>query len=60
MNKIIKYRQLCFELRELREGFTVNVVPTVIGGLGGGIKELKESLKRIFENDNDKKLESLA
>ena len=60
MNKIIKYRQLCFELRERREGFTVNVVPTIIGCLGGGIKELKESLKRIFENDNDKELESLA
>ena len=54
MNKITRYRQLCFELRERREGFTVNVIPTIIGCLGGGIKELKESLKRIFENDNDK------
>ena len=49
-----------FELRERREGFTVNIIPTIIGCLGGGIKELKESLKRIFENDNDKELESLA
>ena len=60
MNKIIRYRQLCFELHERREGFTVNVIPTIIGCLEGGIKELKESLKRIFENDNDKELESLA
>ena len=60
MNKITRYRQLCFELRERREGFTVNVIPTIIRCLEGGIKELKESLKRIFENDNDKELESLA
>ena len=32
----------------------------IIGCLGGGINELKESLKHIFENDNDKELESLA
>ena len=58
MNKITKYRQLCFELRERREGFfTVNVIPMIIGCLGGGIKELKESLKRIFENEE---LESFA
>ena len=38
----------------------VNVIPTIIRCLGGGIKQLKESLKRIFENDNDKELESLA
>ena len=60
MNKITRYRQLCFELRERREGFTVNVIPTIIGCLGGGIKELKENLKRIFENDNDKEFEFLA
>ena len=60
MNKITTYRQLCFELRERREGFMVNVIPTIIGCLGGGIKQLKESLKRISENDNDKELESLA
>ena len=57
MNKITRYRQLCFELCERREGFTVNVIPMIIGCLGGGIKELKESLKRIFENDNDKELD---
>ena len=60
MNKITRYRQLCFELRERRDGFTVNVIPTIIRCLGGGIKELKESLKRIFENDNEKELKSLA
>ena len=60
MDKIRRYGQLCFELRERREGYTVAVIPTIIGCLGGGIKELKESLKRIFENDNDKELESLA
>ena len=38
MNKITRYRQLCFELRERREGFKVDVIPTIIGCLGGGIK----------------------
>ena len=58
--KITRYRQLCVELRERIEGFTVNVIPRIIGCLGGGIEELKESLKRIFEKDIDKELESLA
>ena len=37
---------------------TVKVILTVIRCLGGGIKELKESIRQIFEyNDNDKELE---
>ena len=56
--KIGKYNRLCFELRERREGYTVKVIPTIIGCLGGGMKELKESIRQIFEYDNnDKELE---
>jgi hypothetical protein len=29
--KIRKYHQLCFELRERREGYRVKVIPSVIG-----------------------------
>ena len=47
-----KTRKLCFELRE-RRGYTVKVTPTVIGCLGGGLKELKADIKSIFDNDND-------
>ena len=43
--KIGKYNGLCFELRERREGYTVKVVPTIIGCLGGGMRELKESIR---------------
>ena len=33
-------------------------IPTIIGYLGGGMKELKESIRQIFEYDsNDKELE---
>ena len=49
-----KYQQLCFELRERREGYTVIMIPTVIGCLGGGIKELKANIKRIFDYHNKK------
>ena len=51
--KIGKYNRLCFELRERREGYTVKVVPTIIGCLGGGMKELKESIRQIFEYENN-------
>ena len=56
--KIGKYNRLCFELRERREGYTVKVIPTINGCLGGGMKELKENIRQIFEYDsNDKELE---
>ena len=51
--KIGKYNRLCFELRERREGYTVEVVSTIIGCLGGRMKELKESTREIFEYENN-------
>ena len=59
--KIGKYNRLCFELRERREVYTVKVVPTIIGCLGGGMKELKESIRQIFKyENNDKELEWIS
>ena len=58
--KFKKYQQLCFELRERREGYTVKVIPMVIGCLGGGMNELKVNMKRISDNDNDKEIELIA
>ena len=56
--KIAKYNRLCFELRERREGYTVNVIPTIIGCLKGRMKELKKNIRQIFEYDStDKELE---
>ena len=58
--KMRKYQQLCFELRERQEGYTVIVIPTVIGCLGGGINELKANIKRIFDYHNDEEPELIA
>ena len=43
--KIRKYNRLCSELQERREGYTVKVVPTITGCLGGGMKKMKVSDK---------------
>ena len=51
--KIRKYKQLSFELRERREDFIVKVVPSVIGCLGGGLKRLKEDIKELFTDDKE-------
>ena len=53
LEKIRKYQQLCFELRERRVGFKVKVVPAVIGCLGGGMKMLKRDVNELFENETD-------
>ena len=59
--KIGKYNRLCFELREWREGYTVKVIRTITGCLGGRMKELKESIRQIFEYDNNyKELERIS
>ena len=60
--KIAKYNRICVELRERREGYTVKVIPAIGGGwLGGGMRELKENIRQIFEYDsNDKELEQIA
>ena len=56
--KIWKYNRLCLELREQQEGYTVKLIPAIIGCLGGVMKELKVSIRKIFEYDNnDKELE---
>ena len=39
--KIRKYQQLCYEIRERREGYTVKMIPSVVGCLGSGMKQLK-------------------
>ena len=46
--KVTKYRQLAFELRERRPGYNIMIVPIVIGALGGGIKEVLRDVERVF------------
>ena len=43
--KIRKYQQLCFELRERREGYTVMVILTVIGYLKATESEYKTNFR---------------
>ena len=57
--KIIKYQQVSFELRE-RRGYIVKVIPLVIKCLGGGMGELKVSRKRIFDSITEKELNKVA
>ena len=39
----------------------MKVIPKILGYLGGGMKELKETMRQIFEYDNnDKKLEWIS
>ena len=54
--KIKKYEQICFELRERREGYTVKVIPIVTGCLGGGTKNLKRICTKIFKYEIEKEL----
>ena len=44
--KLTKYRQLVFEMRERRPGYMVTVIPVGIGALGGGIKKTISELSR--------------
>ena len=52
MEKLTKYRQLAFEMRERHPGYVIKVVPMIIGALGGGMKMLKTELKTVF-NDQE-------
>ena len=51
--KIRKYQQLCYEIREGREGYIVKMILSVIGCLGGGMKQLKSDLKELFDNEKN-------
>ena len=52
IEKLRKYQQLAFELRERREQYRVTVVPLVIGCLGGGIKQLTKDIKVLFKQED--------
>ena len=50
-----KYQQLAFEVRERRQGYRVEILPIVIGCLGGGMKQVQEQVKKIMQNENTMK-----
>ena len=51
--KVTKYRQLAFELRERRPGYNITIVPVIIGALRGGIKEVLHDVERVFSEHSE-------
>ena len=51
--KMRKYQQLCYEIRERRDGYKVKIIPVVIGCLGRGMKKMKDDVKELFRNEKD-------
>ena len=52
--KIRKYKQLCYKLRERRDGYKVKGnIPLVIGCFGGEMKQLKKDIRGMFDDEKD-------
>ena len=51
--KLDKYQQLVFETRENRVGYRVDVVPLVLGCLGGGIGKLWKNVQKVIETETE-------
>ena len=49
--KLDKYQQLAFETRENRVGYRVEVVPLIVGFLGGGIGKLWKNVEKVIETE---------
>ena len=47
-----KYQQLAFEDRERRPGYRVEVIPIVIGCMGGGVRVMREQVRKILINSD--------
>ena len=46
--KLDKYQQLAFEIREKRKDYMVEILPIVIGCMGGGMKEVEVQVGKII------------
>ena len=51
VEKMTKYRQLAFEMRERRPGYEVKIIPIAIGALGGGMQQARLDVAKIFTED---------
>ena len=49
--KLTKYQQLAFEMREKRPEYRVEIVPIVTGCLGGGMKQVECQVKKIIKDE---------
>ena len=51
--KLTKYQQLAFEMREERPQYRVEIVPIVISCLGGGMKQVECQVKKIIKDEGE-------
>ena len=51
--KLDKYQQLAFEMRETRVGHRVEIVPLVIGCLGGGVGKLLKAVQSVLDTETE-------
>ena len=49
--KVRKCQQLCFDLGERRQCYTIKFLPFILGCLGGGIKQLENEVRKIVGNE---------
>ena len=47
--KLLKCQQLAYETWERRPAYRVEVIPVVVGCVGGGAHRLKEQIARVLE-----------
>ena len=48
--KLQKYQQMAYKIRELRPGYHVGIIPVVIGCMRG-VNRLREQIARVLETD---------
>ena len=51
LEKLTKYTQLAYELRERRPGYKITVIPLIIGALGGGMKSAMVELWNVLKKN---------
>ena len=51
LEKLTKYQQLAFELREKRPNYIIKIVPLILGCCGGGINQLKMNIQKLINNE---------
>ena len=54
--KVQKYQQLCFQLRERRQGYKVKVIPAITGRCGRGLRELKRDLRELLDQKTNERI----
>ena len=52
VEKLTKYRQLAYEIRERRKEYLVEIVPLVIGCCGGGFGKVVNGMNKTIEEEN--------